>query len=352
MQKTNMPWNTKQITSMCENGNLTFNNAIQRGFVWDKRRRSLLIDTILRDMIVPPIYVVKTDETIKTKNGKSSVYDVLDGKQRCLTTARFRNNGFSLTGLDDTMITLSDGTEVNINDMMYDDLPDELKDIFDRFTFSICMIIDATDEEIVEVMARLNNGKALSTVENTRIKAADLEGIQRFSNLDFFKNNMSEKAINGYHNEDIIVKMCILLDNMDTDAISLDNSDVRKTFETLVITGDKNRNDELETIISTMSDIVNNMLEDKKKTVAKRFVSKTNLLSSVKTIKKALDEGYTSNQLTGFFEDFFKKNPSDNDAYNFASKSGTNHSINVAAREAAMRNAYNAYKSAAPVAEE
>jgi hypothetical protein len=331
---------------MYENGCLTFDNAIQRGFVWDKRRSSLLIDTILRDMIIPPIYVVKTENKIKTKNGMASIYDVIDGKQRCLTTAKFRSNGFALTGIE-TPVTLSDGSTFNLNDLTYDELPDELKEAFDRFSFSICMIIDASDEDIVEVMARLNNGKALSTVENTRIKAKDLTGIQRFSNLDFFKNHMTEKSINGYHNEDIVVKMCILLDNMNTDAVSLDNADVRSVFENLVITGNKTRNDELETIISTMSDIVNTMLEDKKKAAAKRFVSKTGLLSSVRTIKTALDDGYDSEYLAEFFEDFFSKTPSSNDDYNNAAKSGTNHSINVGAREVAMRDAFNAFTPAA-----
>ena len=350
MQKTNLPWNSRQVGSMYENGCLVFDNAIQRGFVWDKRRSSLLVDTMLREMIVPPIFVVKTDRTVPSKkHGTASVYDVIDGKQRCLTVYKYRNNEFALTGIEEE-IELPSGESVDVNGMKFDDLPEDLKDVFDRFSFSVCMIIDATPEEIIEVMARLNNGKSLSVVENTRIKAKDLPGIKQFANLDFFRNNMSEKAINGYQNEDVIVKMCMLLDNMRTDEVGLDSRDVKPVYATLDITNDKKRQEELEEIITMMSDIVNAMIEHKKKSVAKRFVNKTNLLSSVKTIKRGINEGLNKDpdHFAAFFEMFFEKSPSGNDDYNAACKDGTNHASSVGRREQAIHAEYEWWRGRAP----
>ena len=45
MTKANISWNINQIVKGMANGTIRFDNAIQRGYVWDKKRASLLIDS-------------------------------------------------------------------------------------------------------------------------------------------------------------------------------------------------------------------------------------------------------------------------------------------------------------------
>ena len=69
MIKASIPWTCKQVHKMTTNGSLIFDNAIQRGFVWDKNRQSLLIDSILRGFPVPPFYTIKDGRTDTERTG-------------------------------------------------------------------------------------------------------------------------------------------------------------------------------------------------------------------------------------------------------------------------------------------
>ena len=135
---------------MVTNESLVFDNAIQRSFVWDNKRSSLLIDSILQKYPIPPFYTIKDGRTVKTAKGNISVFDALDGKQRCTTISMFKNNEIVLTGLQ--TITLEDDSDFNLNGQTYETLPDELKDEFDSYSLTVYFFTDITYEEIVEIL--------------------------------------------------------------------------------------------------------------------------------------------------------------------------------------------------------
>ena len=62
----------------------------QRGYVWSNRLASLLIESILLKIPIPPCYFSQNDEF---------ELDVIDGQQRIYSIYRFLNNQFSLSGL-------------------------------------------------------------------------------------------------------------------------------------------------------------------------------------------------------------------------------------------------------------
>ena len=43
LKKANISWSVKQVVKMIRNGNIKFDNAVQRGYEWDKKRASLLV---------------------------------------------------------------------------------------------------------------------------------------------------------------------------------------------------------------------------------------------------------------------------------------------------------------------
>lgn len=73
IKKLNIQWNARQLAKMCMNGSITFDNAIQRGYVWDVKRKSLLIESMILGYPIPAFY---------SKRGENKVFDMLDGKQR------------------------------------------------------------------------------------------------------------------------------------------------------------------------------------------------------------------------------------------------------------------------------
>ena len=46
LKKANLDWNARQLCKMVKKGEIKFDNAVQRGLVWDVQRKSLLIHSI------------------------------------------------------------------------------------------------------------------------------------------------------------------------------------------------------------------------------------------------------------------------------------------------------------------
>lgn len=333
LERSSIPWSTKQIIKMMDNGSLVFDNAVQRNLAWDKGRMSLLIDSMFRDYPVPSINVIKTNQTTITPKGEVSVFDCLDGKQRCHAIHAFRYNEFELTGLDP--FVMADG-EVDLNGCTYDTLPEEFRDIFDSFTITFYKFTNATDEDVVEIMRRLNNGKPLSTIDITRIKAKDLKGIAELGKHDLFTNCLSEKARNSRHEEDIIIKVWALLQNPNT---SLDNKDVRPYYETLVI------NDEVKTRLTAIFDMLyavhKHFIEIGDKSTARKVITRTHLISLSTIIDKFVSTNTELEDVFKYVDQIFGEGkPTRFEDYNDACKNGSNHAPNVIARREALEREY------------
>ena len=75
MTRANIQWTAKALANQMAKGKVNFDNAVQRGLVWDKDKKSLLIHSMLYGYAIPAMYFTK-------ENG---IYDSLDGKQRSNT---------------------------------------------------------------------------------------------------------------------------------------------------------------------------------------------------------------------------------------------------------------------------
>lgn len=63
---------------------------IQREYVWDNGRASRLIESLILNIPIPPVYFSET---------KDATFEVIDGHQRVKSIARFLKNEFGLSGL-------------------------------------------------------------------------------------------------------------------------------------------------------------------------------------------------------------------------------------------------------------
>lgn len=79
------------IVSMIKEGDVVLNPDFQRSYLWDNKKASLLVESILLNVPIPVIYVAEEDD---------SKWAVVDGLQRLNSLRRFFDNEFKLTGLE------------------------------------------------------------------------------------------------------------------------------------------------------------------------------------------------------------------------------------------------------------
>ncbi|WP_167615873.1 DUF262 domain-containing protein [Maribellus sediminis] len=119
----------------------------QRRLVWDRKRKSMFIESLLLNIPIPPIFLYEWDY---------SRYEVMDGQQRLSSIIDFYENKYKLTGLDHWSQLIG---------KTYSDLPPLLKRALDRRRISATVILaeSAVDDEGRNnlrrfVFERLNTG--------------------------------------------------------------------------------------------------------------------------------------------------------------------------------------------------
>lgn len=350
MVKATIPWNINQVVKAFKNGSLAFDNAIQRGFVWDKKRMSLLIDTVLRGFTVPPFYTIRTAEKVQTPKGMVSVYDGIDGKQRATTFAKYMDDEFALEGLEP--FVQEDGTEIDLNGKKFSELDEDMQDTIKSYGLTVYYFSDITDEEVSEMMSRLNNGKALTGIENARIKSKYLDRIIALAKHPLLSENLSETAIKGYADEDIVMKTLLLM-NGDSD---LSTKNVRAAYELYDFDSEsaKIKTGTLSSVMGLVRDafsIIKTHVSEKqyKARNFKKMLGKANLICILCTVADFVEQGLiptdketlikrsTLSTLADALERFFNaEGISTDDDYNAACKDGTMRPANVEARNDAF----------------
>ncbi|EOU1990251.1 hypothetical protein BFS06_11415 [Clostridium perfringens] len=204
MRKQNKSLTIKKLSKEYRAKRLDFELLIQRkDNIWDLKRKTRLINSILLDYPIPPVYS-KTENI----NGKE-VKHFLDGKQRLTTILGFINDEFKLDK------NIEDYNEEIIAGKYFSQLSDEVKDKIMSHSIDVVSLDNVSDDEIVEVFDRLNNGVSLNNIEKTR----PLMGIDMTQYLgtvcehSFFKDkiNISNNARNRYGDQEVALQSIKLI---------------------------------------------------------------------------------------------------------------------------------------------
>jgi Protein of unknown function DUF262 len=150
--------NSVSIAVFWENfqlGKYDFNPPYQRLSIWSEEKKSFLINSILLNYPMPPIFM---REQINNETGKTS-YQIIDGKQRLTSIIEF------IQGL----IPVSDEKEEGVGGKYFDDLIGDLSEFRKRFWRYVVSIeyIDTENGAIIDgIFDRLNrNGEKLEGQE-------------------------------------------------------------------------------------------------------------------------------------------------------------------------------------------
>lgn len=163
--------------------------AYQRGKVWNKKKNALLIDSMLRGIDLPKIYLRKLDKDIFE-------FEVADGQQRLNAIKEFRNNSFALLKGKEKGLKLSKIGNFDVGGRTYAVLPEELKEKFDDYNITVAIISDTSGEEIRTLFGRLQEGERLNPAEKRNAiisKARDyIDTLARY-HIFFEESRISER---------------------------------------------------------------------------------------------------------------------------------------------------------------
>lgn len=131
------------LVGMMKDGRIYLTPEYQRNYVWDSKKASLLVESILLNIPIPVIYAAREqDENLS--------WNIVDGLQRLNALKRFYNNEFPLIGLE----ILSE-----LNGQKYKNLNTRTKSYLDDANLRIVLLFEDSHPDIkYDIFMRLNTG--------------------------------------------------------------------------------------------------------------------------------------------------------------------------------------------------
>lgn len=142
----------KTVVDRINDGDIDLQPDFQRQEIWSIKKKKRLIDTVLRQWSIPPVFLVVTDD---------ERLEVLDGQQRLAAIRDFVRNDISIDG----NITPIDDFVHSLHGLHYSSLKPPQKRLFDQYALRCFKITDYSPEEPSELFYRLNQPSMLTAGE-------------------------------------------------------------------------------------------------------------------------------------------------------------------------------------------
>lgn len=143
MQKpTRAAYSAAEFLDWIGNKRLVLSPKFQRRGVWQGPAKSFFLDSILRDMPVPPVYLRSAQSPEKDR----VVREVIDGQQRISAVTAYMRNEFSLSK---NLISTWAGKS-------FSELTEDEKDRIRNYSFGAEVFSGISDMEVLEIFSRLN----------------------------------------------------------------------------------------------------------------------------------------------------------------------------------------------------
>lgn len=139
------------VVRMIDDKDIRLDPDYQRNYVWDNKKASMLIESIILNVPIPVIYVSQEED---------DSWSVIDGLQRLYSLKRFFDGKFKLSGLE----ILSDLNKSDINTLN----PKALRMLRNGLLRVIMITHDSNEEIKYDVFMRLNTGSVHLTEQELR----------------------------------------------------------------------------------------------------------------------------------------------------------------------------------------
>lgn len=326
LKKANIQWGAGALVKQMRKSNIDFSCSVQRGYVWDAGRKSLLIHSMIAGFPIPAFFFSKDDE------GK---YTALDGKQRSSAIYGFITGEYSLS--DIPVVFDDDGNEYDVSGMNFEQLPEFAQQAIKDYSLTIYYFEGITDDEVSELFYRLNNGKPLTAIELTRVKARSLEAYQSIANHPAIQSAVSDKGKEKYIDEQIAMHIWMMCYNEKPSFVTKDSRPI--------IEGAEVKTSEMNLIMECLN-LVYELYEEydpetkEDKAMLRRLKARTHLVSLAYMAKLCIEQNREKAFIT-IAKEFFspKSGTSTNPAYNKAAGVGSGKPESVRARMNAVKEA-------------
>ena len=134
---------------------LSLSPKYQRGIVWNENAKSYLIDTLIRGLPIPPIFIRQTTD-IKTRK---TFRDVIDGQQRLRSILGYINR---------EEFAISKSHNDDFGGKRYSALPDETKELLLASKIFVVSVTTEVDAIIYDMFARLNSNNVRLNKQEVR----------------------------------------------------------------------------------------------------------------------------------------------------------------------------------------
>lgn len=132
-----------QIISWERNKELVEKPVYQRNKVWSESAKSYLIDSIMRNYPIPPIFM---RDKLDLKN-RTTIRELVDGQQRINAILEFYNNKFAI----------KKSQNLELGGKTFDNLTEEQQETFLTYKLVVEKITEKEDSLVFDMFARLNS---------------------------------------------------------------------------------------------------------------------------------------------------------------------------------------------------
>lgn len=134
---------TNDFLNWHQRGELVLQPKFQRRPVWSDKARSYFIDTILRKMPVPKLFMRQQIDLA----GHRTVREIVDGQQRLRAVIDYIEGKFAVSKLHNQ----------DFGNLYFYELPEKVKNDFLSYQLSVDLLPAATDTEVLDVFSRINS---------------------------------------------------------------------------------------------------------------------------------------------------------------------------------------------------
>jgi hypothetical protein len=209
-KKTQLSMNYLGLVKKVVSGAVRFDLEIQRRAVWTEKQKQDLIDSLIFDFPVPPLYFVDLKDDFKW---------ALDGQQRSRAMTEFFQGKFVLSDELDNYVD-DDGAEYMVAGLSYAELPQTVQTKLNSTNVNTYTFSDISEDEITIMFQRLNAGTAFKKIELIRIDmpTAFTAFINEVSRDSFFADKVaiSDKARVHFSDQELILQTLIMFSNADS----------------------------------------------------------------------------------------------------------------------------------------
>lgn len=292
LKKANIQWSGKTLCNQIEKGQLDFNFSLQRKLVWDLPRKSLLINSMIEGYPIPAFYFGRRGD---------KKYDVFDGKQRSNAIFGYMKDEYALS--DDVPAVIDEeGFPHEIVGKRFSELPEWMQDAIKDYSLTIYYFEDITDDEKAELFYRINNGKALTSIELTRVKAKCIKQFQEIASHELISSSVSLAGKENRADENIAMQAWMLCFCGTKD---FSTKVFRPCIEAADVTEEqmKEAGAAMDLVMSVCNSLDSSIKDDKR--VLKKIKTRSHLVSSIYLALQFVKAGYSQDKFKETIYGFF-----------------------------------------------